>query len=678
MRGPFGDTFPENPCRVQHWGDTLGVPIRRTSRCHRGPTMRIPARSTIRRTAAILASTFPAVIALGSTAAHAQPAPNPAADGYRLIYDLDIPVASPGYHTSPVPYQVDASDGLDAGFDRVGYLMELRTTGGVDQWVWVTMQAFTRDVRRIGLPTAPSGASFQRSVGAMTVASNVAGLPTGDGIEGNVELWPNNYAAANGGRVVGASDSAYDFGDAPADPVAGYGSLQVHATASGTTLLAYNRWGFTDAGDIGIGNSPTGNPDWTFRQNAGDYVIRRLRVYVREAPLPAIDLTAPAPFAVQQRGDDDRAAVAIRGRTSAATGRVDVRAVPAGGFRGQATGWRTVALGANGVFSETMPVAGGWYRIEARAMAVAGDIDDVVLGTAAVEPVGVGEVFVTAGQSNSANHGAPRQTPADARIVAFGPGGWRPAADPQPIATGDGGSPWPAFGDALAGAVDVPIGLVSVGWGGTTAEQWLPGGTLYPRLRDALVALGPGGARAVLWHQGESDAAGGTSRTVYAARLRTVIRASRVDAGYAVPWGIARVGFVPGLAQAPIDAIVAGQDAVIAGIAGGAGDDGVGEVFAGPPTDDIVGPAWRSDGIHFNAAGLTEHGRRWAGHVRAAIVFPERAVTPTDEPTVMSTVAPTALPTGTSSRMPEPSATPPAAGAPAALWLPIAMRSAVR
>lgn len=626
--------------------------------------MRRPARSTLRRAAATLGSTLPAVIALGSTAAHAQPAPDPAADGYRLVYDLDIPVASPGYHTARVPYAVDASADLEAGFDRVGYLMELRTTGGAEHWVWVTLPAFTRDVRQIGLPTAPSGASFQRGVGAMTVASNVAGVPTGDDIEGNVELWPNNYAATNGGRVAGASDGTYDFGDTPADPVAGYGSLQVHATQRGTTLLAYNRWGFTDASDIGIGNSPTGHPDWTFRQNAGDYAVRRLRVYVREAPLPAIDLTAPAPFALHQRGDDDRAAVAVRGRTHAATARVDVRAVPTGGFRGQATGWRTVALDANGGFSDTLPVAGGWYRIEARAMADAG-AGDVVLGTAAVAPVGVGEVFVTAGQSNSANHGAPRQAPSDARVVAFGPGGWRPAADPQPIATGDGGSPWPAFGDALAGALDVPVGIVSVGWGGTSVEQWLPGGTLYPRLRDALVTLGPNGARAVLWHQGESDAAGGTPRPVYARRLRTVIRTSRADAGYAVPWGIARVGFVPGLAQPPIDAIVAAQDDVIAGTAGGAGDDGVRDVFAGPPTDDIVGPAWRSDGIHFNAAGLAEHGQRWAGHVRAAITFPAPA--PTATPTAVPTVVPS----------PMPSREPTSVGG-VRIWLPHAVRTSDR
>ena len=33
-----------------------------------------------------------------------------------------------------------------------------------------------------------------------------------------------------------------------------------------------------------------------------------------------------------------------------------------------------------------------------------------------VEPVGIGEVFVTAGQSNSANHGNPALIPADPRV----------------------------------------------------------------------------------------------------------------------------------------------------------------------------------------------------------------------------------------------------------------------
>lgn len=646
----------------------MRTPARSSAR--RAPIARLPARLVAAGIIAcfVLTGRDATRSNIGHAAAAGQTAPNPAADGYRLVYRLDIPVSSPGYHTTPVPYDVDASGELAAGFDRVGYLMELRTAGGVDEWVWASMTAFTRDVRKIGLPTLPSGASFQRGVGAMTVASNVPGVPVGDDVAGNIEFWPDNYAPSNGAAVPGASDGAYDFGDMPADPRAGYGSLQVHATASGTTLLAYNRWGFTGASDIGIGNSPTGNPDWTFRQNAGDYTVRRLSVYVREAPLPAIELTAPQQFRVVQRGDDDRGDLVVRGRAVAGADEVEVRAVPIDGFRGWATGDLPAVLDGRGMFSATLRLAAGWYRIEAAA-AARGD----ALGRDAVEPVGVGEVFVTAGQSNSANHGLPRQAPTDPRVVALGPAGWRPAADPQPIATGDGGSPWPAMGDALAAALGVPIGLVSVGWGGTSVEQWQPGGTLYPRLRDALATLeadgtsgtsgtserrgqrGPGGpveargVRAVLWHQGESDAAGGTTASVYAERLRALIRASRQDAGADVPWGVARVGFVPGLAQGPIDAIVAGQNAVIAGGAGGAGPV---DVFAGPPTDDLVGPDWRHDGIHFNGPGLTEHGRRWAAAILAAIAFPSPAAAPTLEPTAPATPTDPATATHTPSATP--------------------------
>ncbi|MEO8082450.1 MAG: sialate O-acetylesterase [Ardenticatenales bacterium] len=640
--------------------------------------MRPADRSSTRRITSVLA--IAAIIAVAPAAPEssgiiaradnaAQSAPDPTTTGYRLIYRLDIPVASPGYNAAPVPYDVDDSADLAGGFDRIGYLLELQATDGAEQWVWASMAAFTRDVRQIGLPTVPSGAYFQRSVGAMSVSSNVPGLPSGDGVLGNIEFWPSNYAQANSAGVPGASDGTYDFGDSPGGTAAGYGSFQVHATAAATTLMAYNRWGYTDASDIGIGNSPGDNPDWTFRQNAADYTMRRLSVYVHEAPLPAIELRAPGPFRVVQRADDDRAAVHIQGRAAAGADRVDVAAVPIDGFRGQRTGSGPAALDGRGAFSATLRLAGGWYRIEATASA-----RGVVLGRDAVEPVGVGEVFVTAGQSNSANHGLPRQAPTDPRVVAYGPGGWRPAADPQPIATGDGGSPWPAMGDALAAALDVPIGLVSVGWGGTTVEQWQPDGTLYPRLRDALAALAAEdasaagdvdearGFRAVLWHQGESDAANGTTTAVYTERLRAIIRASRADAGLDVPWGIARVGFVPGLAQPPIDAIVAGQDAVIAG------GDGVDDVFAGPLTDDLVGPEWRHDGIHFNAAGLGEHGRRWATAIQAAFAFPPPAAPPTAAAT--ETRPPTEPATATP---PPPSMIPPRTPDPARrVLLPIA------
>jgi hypothetical protein len=46
--------------------------------------------------------------------------------------------------------------------------------------------------------------------------------------------------------------------------------------------------------------------------------------------------------------------------------------------------------------------------------------------------VGVGEVFVVAGQSNSANHGAEKQVTKTKRVSAFDGTGWQLADDPQP------------------------------------------------------------------------------------------------------------------------------------------------------------------------------------------------------------------------------------------------------
>ncbi len=75
-----------------------------------------------------------------------------------------------------------------------------------------------------------------------------------------------------------------------------------------------------------------------------------------------------------------------------------------------------------------------------------------VSATAAVEPVGVGEVFLIAGQSYAAgcNDGLLRVNDPEGRVVCYDPAAksWRVAHDPQPV-VGDGGTIWPPFGDAL-------------------------------------------------------------------------------------------------------------------------------------------------------------------------------------------------------------------------------------
>ncbi len=195
---------------------------------------------------------------------------------YKLVYDLDLSKLG-----SDIRYDVDNSGSIEA-FDRIGYLVELTTAGGDDQKVFVTMNAFTDDVKKIGIPTVSSQAKFQQKVEAMDVFSSAAGVTNGTSLAtGNMEFWPNNYGVGNGANVPGASASVYDFGDDPAAPGEGYGSMQIHNFAARETIFAISHWSVGAAADLGIGNSTGDTRDWTFTGNAASYTSKRLRVYVR-------------------------------------------------------------------------------------------------------------------------------------------------------------------------------------------------------------------------------------------------------------------------------------------------------------------------------------------------------------------------------------------------------------
>ena len=200
----------------------------------------------------------------------------PIAKEYTLVYDLDL---SKLMHD--IKYDVDNSASIK-GFDRIGYLVEL-ATGSEEKKVFVSMNAFTDDIKKIGIPTIASQSRFQIPVAAMDVFSNVNGITSGTDIAtGNIEFWPDNYGMVNSAKVSGASDSQYDFGDETAPPADGYGSMQVHNFAAKQTLFAINHWVAGGGADLGIGNSPANGTDWTFSGNASSYSSKRLRVFVRQ------------------------------------------------------------------------------------------------------------------------------------------------------------------------------------------------------------------------------------------------------------------------------------------------------------------------------------------------------------------------------------------------------------
>ena len=221
-------------------------------------------------------------LSTGAFRAGALPAPKSileqigvAAD-YELLYDLDLAMLS-----DTPRYTSDRSAELSGGIARIGYLLELGKADQV-QWVYVSMNAFTQKLAQLALPTSVNRNVFQQAVSGLRVYSSIPSVAgAGKGDIGNIEFWPHNYTPANAGKVGGANAGSYDVGDQRAEPVNGYGCLQIHATGSKTTLLAINNRRAGAQADLGIGNSPGQHTDWTFTKSGKGYDYKRLRIFVQ-------------------------------------------------------------------------------------------------------------------------------------------------------------------------------------------------------------------------------------------------------------------------------------------------------------------------------------------------------------------------------------------------------------
>ena len=203
----------------------------------------------------------------------------PGIQEYQLVYDLDLSKLG-----AEINYDVDLRKQVDL-FDRVGYFLELKKPGLPAEYLFVSMNAFTDDVNKIGIPALQTEAVFQKSIAGVQIHTNAKlELPKDHDVrplKGHIEFWPHNYGPVETVKVGGSSE-IYDIDDTRVEPVNGYGSMQVHIPASKQTLFAINRWNQPNEADLGIGNSTGQHRDWTFANNSNQYEEKRLRVFVRK------------------------------------------------------------------------------------------------------------------------------------------------------------------------------------------------------------------------------------------------------------------------------------------------------------------------------------------------------------------------------------------------------------
>ncbi len=197
----------------------------------------------------------------------------------------------------------------------------------------------------------------------------------------------------------------------------------------------------------------------------------------------------------------------------------------------------------------TLP-AGGLYRIETGLDAKSSDhvYAWIFRGDLRLH-LGVGDLFLVSGQSNSSGYG---------RDSAFDPPSeqvhlfrnrltWDLATHPINESTFgadspnaemgiSGVSPYLAFGKALNRTSNVPVGLISTSMGGQPISRWDTriNGDLFRNMIDRMKKCG-GKAAGVLWYQGCSDTTPERDET-YLDSFLQVVNETRTELGYDIPF----------------------------------------------------------------------------------------------------------------------------------------------
>jgi hypothetical protein len=235
--------------------------------------------------------------------------------------------------------------------------------------------------------------------------------------------------------------------------------------------------------------------------------------------------------------------------------------------------WTTFYPSSLGVFSFTITLGTGWYYVYVRLKE---DSSSDVIHSYGLK-VGVGDVFVVAGQSNIAGQDVPPTafkssptSPYDCVTAMNSRNDCNSKFFPLPSfftniyttaeisSNGKNGWFYTDLGNKLVSSNSTPVSFFNAGFDGTSVLYWqssISGGNTntycdgsepYRMLKRSLnLFASTFGVRTVLWQQGETDNELGTSRTNYKDKLLDVIAQTRSDYNLNLQWMIAQTSYHP-------------------------------------------------------------------------------------------------------------------------------------